>query len=223
MAGGSKEKKSTGLIVVGSSSTSRRPIIEKTYAGQFDLIFISPEIDEKSIRSRDALQLTRRIAEAKMAAVLRKIEADDELVKKLQGSTTAVVVTFDQVVVWGNEVREKPFDLAEAKRFLRDYSDSTVSTVMTTVLTNFHNKKQSYRQNTTRTYYKEYNQKTIDKVVERGRTLSAAGGFVVEDPDLQAHMKRIDPGTLEEVQGFCARAVAELMAETASQEAPSKK
>lgn len=223
MAGGSKEKKSTGILIVGTSSPSRQPIIEKAYAGQYELVFLPPDIDEKQIRSPDALQLTRRIAEAKMACVLAKIEKDEELIKRIMASAVVNVLTFDQVVVWGDEIREKPFNLAEAKRFLRDYSDSTVSTVMTTVLCNFHSKKQAYRQNTTRTYYGEISQKKIDRVVERGKSMSAAGGFVVEDPDLQSCMKRIDPGTMEEVQGFCIRAVNELMAETATVEVKSGK
>eukprot|EP00796_Vickermania_ingenoplastis_P013310 gene13310-9147_t len=213
MAGGSKEKKGTGVLVVGTSSLSRQPIIERTYAGQFEVVFLSPEVDEKAIRSPDALQLTRRIAEAKMESVLHKIDKDEELVKKLQASPVSMVVTFDQVVVWGNEIREKPFDNREAKKFLLDYSNSTVSTVMTTVVSNFHTRKQSYRQNTTRTYYNEISHRKINNVIERGRTLSAAGGFVVEDPDLQTCMVKIDPGTMEEVQGFCVRAVTELLAE----------
>lgn len=224
MAGGnSKDKKAVGILVVGTSSPSRQPLAEKAFGAQYEVTFIHPDIDEKCFRSTDALQLTRRLAEAKMKAVLAKIEADPELVKRLESNSVVYIVTFDQVVVWGNEIREKPYDLREAKKFLRDYSNSTVSTVQATVFFNYHTKQQSFRHNTTRTYYGEISEKVINKVLETGAPLCAAGGFVVENPDLQACMKKIDPGIMEEVQGVCTRAINEMISEFGTVEEKGKK
>lgn len=213
MAGGAKDKKTTGILIVGTASESRRALVEKAYAGQFELIYVSPDVDEKSIRSPDALQLTRRIAQAKMKSVLQLVDADEELVKKLSAASASFIITFDQVVTWGNEIREKPFNAAEAKKFLIDYSESAVSTVMTTVMVHYPSRREGYKQNTTRTYYGELNHKTIEAVLTRGKYASAAGAFTVEDPDLQQCMIRIDPGTQEEVQGFCIRVSNEMMTE----------
>lgn len=229
MAPTTKEKKPLGLLIVGTGSPSRQDIIEKLYNGQYELVFVPPDIDERAIRSSDALRLTRRIAEEKMKRVLEIIGKDSDLSKKIQlaeaAFATVNVITFDQVVVWGNEIREKPYDLVQAKQFLRDYSGSTVSTVMTTVCYNYVSKKQAYRQNTTRTFFLEFTPELIDRMLARGHCLRAAGGFVVEDPDLSQCVIRIDPGTVEEVQGFSVRAVNELLVETASpvETPPSKK
>lgn len=225
----SKEKKVLGLLIVGSASLCRKLIAEKLYSGQYELVFLSPEIDERAIRSPDALQLTRRIAEAKMKRVIEIIQKDPDLCKKIQlavdGAAPVYIITFDQVVVWGNEIREKPYDLTEAKNFLRDYSGSSVSTVMTTVCHNYVSKKQRFRQNTTRTYFQEFSPEIISRMLSRGHCLRAAGGFVVEDPDLSLCVIKIDPGTVEEVQGFSSRSVNELIIETASsiEPIPTKK
>lgn len=202
------------IMVVGTSAQQRRSLAAEHFGNRYALVFISPDIDEKGIRDTDATLLTRRIALAKMKAVQLHIEKDSALSARLQSLPGSVVVTFDQVVVWNDAIREKPADSEECKRFIRSYSNSSVATVQTTVLYRVDTMKQDSFTNNTMTYYGELPDDLTDRVIGRDHCLNSAGALVVEDSDMLSRMIRIDPGTMHEVQGMCARAVEQLLCST---------
>ena len=73
-------------------------------------------IDEKAIRDPDPAALTRKLAEAKAWKVAEEVR-------------DGVIVSGDAVVVQGGRIYEKPRDLEEAGRFLRELSGNELEFV----------------------------------------------------------------------------------------------
>ena len=100
-------------IVLASESPFRRRAM--------DLLGIDYEvwpsaIDEKGIRDSDARELTRKLAEAKAWKVAEE-------------TRDGVIVSGDAVVVQQGRIYEKPVDLEEAGRFLRELSGNELEFV----------------------------------------------------------------------------------------------
>src|SRR5688572_5143829 len=93
-------------LILGSSSQWRRKVLEST-GRPFEVM--SPDIDEKAIRHADPRIMTVNIALAKAAALLPRI------------TVPSILITTDQVAVFDGQVREKPRDGNEARRWLADY------------------------------------------------------------------------------------------------------
>ena len=104
-------------LILGTSSSFRRSFFKTAF--QDFLIedestqFLTPDIDEKAIRHEDPSILCQKIAIAKCDAIVEKYG------KILPQN--AIVLCFDQVVVCNNEIREKPIDTDELRRFLQSY------------------------------------------------------------------------------------------------------
>ncbi|KAG5496165.1 hypothetical protein JKF63_02466 [Porcisia hertigi] len=205
-------KPETPIMVVGTSSPRRREIAQRHFGVAFDLVFVSPDIDEKQIRHSDPFSLTRAIAQAKMEELRAKVARDKALQDSIAQRPGSVAVTFDQVVDYHGEIREKPESQAQAVAFIKSYSKDQLSTVMTTVLYDFDLKREVSMPNTTVTFYGEIPDEAIARVVERGDCLHTAGAFVVEDADMKRSEIKIDPGTEEDVCGFCNKSVLALLA-----------
>jgi Maf-like protein len=116
----------TGIpIILGSSSSNRKFVLNHS-RWHYDVIV--PDIDEKAIRNPDPYLLPLIIAKAKAAAIL----------SRLDGSRSPfVLLTADQIVLYGSEIREKPIDEAQAREFLLSYSEREVSTVSAVVATHY--------------------------------------------------------------------------------------
>lgn len=200
-------------MVVGTSAPRRRMFMFEAFGSDFEMHFLSPDIDEKKYRSDEPGELTRLVADAKMNGVLAKLEENhsNDVALLIRSRSGSVAVTFDQVVVWQNEIREKPESIAEARRFITCYSGSNLATVQTTCVHSFDAQARAFCPNNTMTYYRELPTELISRFVARGECLKTAGGFVVEDEDMQSCMIKIDPGTAIEVQGVSVVAVQTAM------------
>jgi len=93
-------------VVLASESFSRKRAM--------DLVGVKYEvhpssIDEKAIRDSDPAALTRKLAEAKAWKVAEEVR-------------DGVIVSGDAVVAREGRIYEKPVDLAEAEKFLRELS-----------------------------------------------------------------------------------------------------
>ncbi|KAG5470503.1 hypothetical protein LSCM1_01747 [Leishmania martiniquensis] len=200
-------------MVVGTSAPHRREIAQVHFGAAYDLVYLSPDIDEKQIRDSDPYTLTHAIAHAKMEELRAKVARDTDLQRRILQRPGSVAVTFDQVINFHGEIREKPESKEQAVSFIKSYSSNDLGTVMTTVLFDFETGKQVSMPNTTRTFYGEISDEAVARVVERGTCMHAAGGFVVEDADMKRCEIKIDPGTEEEVRGFCVKSVRALLAD----------
>lgn len=134
------------------------------------------------------------IAEAKAQAIVDKlIEEGDENPK--------IIITADQIVLFENNIREKPIDKEQAISFLSSYSDNSVSTVSAIVITHYPSGLQSSGIDVANIEWASISDEVVKKVVEKKEIFSCAGGFKIEDPDLTPLVKSLN-GTIDSVLGF---------------------
>lgn len=114
-------------IVLGSSSINRHNILNLL---GWNYKIMVPDIDEKSIRNDDPYLLPILIAKAKATAIFERLKEEECL-------DSFILLTADQIVLFGEEIREKPVDEEEAVRFLTSYSNQKVSTLSAVVATHY--------------------------------------------------------------------------------------
>ncbi|CCW62769.1 unnamed protein product [Phytomonas sp. EM1] len=199
------------IMIVGTSSERRQQLAVKHFSDKFELLYLSPDINEKAYRSSCPETLTKLIAEAKMDRIRQLIESDEKLRLSVHSNQHSVAVTFDQVVVSGGEIREKPVSDVECRAFIRSYSNSSVATVQTTVVYHFATKKMVSAPNHTMTYFREISDEAIERIVARGACRHTAGALIIEDQDMLARMIKIDPGDADAVQGMCVQVIHNLL------------
>ena len=104
-------------LILGTSSSFRRSFFKTIFKDYLiddeSIQFLSADIDEKAIRHPNPSELCQIIATAKCDEILSK--------KKDILPEDAVLLTFDQVVVCDNELREKPVNESELRQFLKSY------------------------------------------------------------------------------------------------------
>ena len=154
-------------IILGSSSPSRKAVLE-SMGLEFEVI--SPDIDEKAIRRDDPRELVTVIAQAKMAAVLKKVVGD------------AIVICSDQVMVVDGKIREKPTSKEEAYAFISTFSTlPQVATGATVVCHTAHGKRFCEIEEVTVTF-DPIPQENIQAFVESGEAMKYAGALAAEHP-----------------------------------------
>jgi septum formation protein len=146
-------------------------------------------IDEKAIRSGDYKKLPLLIARAKAAALLPKIAVD------------AILITADQVVECGNELREKPESEEQARLYLKSYRKGPAQTNSAVVVTNTRTVKQAEALDIAKTYFKPMNDAVIEELIADGAVLECAGAFLIEHPLMKDYIDHID-GNTDSVMGL---------------------
>lgn len=181
------ETKEPRALVLASSSPWRRQVMEGT-----GLAFVpmDPGIDEKAIRHPDAVMLTRLIAEAKAHAAMSQL-----------GERPALVIASDQVARFRGEIREKPRDVEEARRFLRDYRHATVELVTSVVVLDTVNGMPMDGCDIARLAFGALPDEAIETAIKAGGVLKSCGAIVAEDPAI-APWAVLMQGTRDSVQGL---------------------
>lgn len=167
-------------IILGSQSKGRRGVLERM-GYKFEIM--SSDIDEKSIRHDNPKQLTISLANAKADALIPKI------------TEPAILITFDQVVMWNDEIREKPEDEEEAREFLRGYSSHQAKTVTAVVVTNTATGERREGVDVAKIFFSGIPESIIDKLIDGGDIFSCAGGFSIENPILKNYIEKIEGST----------------------------
>lgn len=103
------------IMILGTSAPHRRAMATKHFGTVYDIVSLSPNIDEKSVRAETASALTHSVADAKMDAILAAVEADDSLSSRVASRPGSVAVTFDQVVVFDDEEQQPQQHLQEVE------------------------------------------------------------------------------------------------------------
>lgn len=142
-------------------------------------------ITEKAIRDEDPIEMPVLIAKAKADTLIKRHNL--YAVKE-----PAILITSDQIVLHKSVVREKPESRQEAVEFLASYSNDAVSTVSAIVVTHLPSGLQESGIDIATVYWKEIPDDVVQRVVDKGETLHSAGGFLVEDPDLNPLIKDMD-------------------------------
>ena len=191
-------------LILGSSSSSRQKILMML---DWTFEILKPDIDEKAIRCDDHMLLPVLIAKAKAAAILEDTAHFEY---------PFVLLTADQIVYFQGTVREKPVGKEEATMFLESYSGNAVSTISAVVATHFPSGRQAYEVDVATVYWKEISPEIIENVVRRGDIYESAGGFRIEDDDLNGCIQEVQ-GTLDSVLGLPVEATIRVLAAVAEE------
>lgn len=145
------------------------------------------------------------IAMAKAAAIIEKYEL-------MKSEEPALLMTFDQIVLFKTQVREKPESRDEAVEYLSSYSNDAVSTVSAVVVTHIPTGIQQSGVDIATVYWKNISAEVVQRVVDRGEVMNSAGGFLIEDADLNPLIKGIDR-PVDSVMGMPVELAKRLMNE----------
>lgn len=145
------------------------------------------------------------IARAKASALIEKLNL-------MELEEPAILMTFDQIVLYKTQVREKPESREQAVEYLSSYSNDAVSTVSAVVVTHVPSGIQRCGVDIATVYWHEIPEEIVQHVVDRGEVMSSAGGFLVEDVDLNKLIKGIDR-PVDSVMGMPVELAKRLMTE----------
>ncbi len=121
-------------------------------------------LNEKAIRDPDPRGLTQKLSEAKA----RKVAAE---------CPDAVVIAGDAVAAKNGRIFEKPRDMAEAARFLRELSGSTFQFVTALTVLDARAEKMLSAVETSDIQFRELTDREIADYIARYRVLNYAGAF----------------------------------------------
>jgi septum formation protein len=174
-------------IILGSSSKYRKEVlVNQGY--QFETM--SPDIDEKAIRTDDFYELPRILARAKAEALLTRMK--DEV----------FIITADQVVVSNGFLHEKPADANEVALFWERYNAGhPAETVSALVVINTKTGKRAEGVDIAKTYFNEVPHHVLQEFIEKGDPFTKAGGFAVQSEILKPYLNRIE-GTSDSIMGM---------------------
>lgn len=157
-------------------------------------------IDEKAIRHKDPKELVKALAEAKAEALIPRIQEP------------AILITSDQVIVCEGEIREKPEDAEEARRFLESYAEHPAETVVAVVATNIANGKSASAVDVAKVFFSPFSREEIDAIIEDGEVFHIAGGFDIDGDGWAGHILKLE-GTRDSVIGLPKELTKKLIAE----------
>lgn len=173
-------------LILGSSSKWRAQVLEGLGA-RFETM--APDIDEKAIRYDDPMALTLAIANAKVEALFERMDRP------------ALIICADQVAVFEGEIREKPRDVDEARRWLKSYSSATVETVTAIAVADFSTGVVYDGADVARVSFREIGGPAIAHAIVRGDVLNSCGAFTIDDPAIKPLVASIE-GTKDSVDGL---------------------
>lgn len=185
------------MLILGSQSKYRKQVLAEL---GFKFENMSADIDEKSIRDDNPEQLVLKLGRAKNDKLKDKIGADD------------VLITSDQITYFKGEIREKPINYEQAKQFLKDYSNSELTTYTSLVVYNKMTDKQTEGVDVVTVYFNEISDLDIQAMIDKNYLLDCGGGFMIEDPILLKCVKKID-GDIKSVMAMPPKLLLKLLKE----------
>ncbi|KAL3372122.1 hypothetical protein AABB24_008584 [Solanum stoloniferum] len=181
-------------LILGSSSTARKKILGDM---GYEFTTMSADIDEKAIRKEKPEDLVMALAEAKAEAIIPRVSIGES-----EGDAEpTLLITCDQVVVYEGVVREKPSSEAEARQFMKDYANGHAATVSSVLVTNLATGSRRGEWDKVEIYFHDIPDEVIDKLIEEGTVLYAAGGLIIEHPLVLPYIKEV-VGSTDSVMGL---------------------
>ncbi|XAR61758.1 hypothetical protein NMG60_11016265 [Bertholletia excelsa] len=181
-------------ILLGSSSVARRKILEEM---GYDFTIMTANIDEKSIRKENPVELVMALAEAKADALVSKLQT----VKEEADAKPTILIAADTVVVYEGMIREKPSSKDEARQFIKDYSGRHAATVSSVVVTNLRTGVRRRGWDKVEIYFQDIPDAVVDDLIEEGLVLRVAGALIIEHPLILPRVKQV-VGTTDSVMGL---------------------
>ena len=164
-------------LILGSSSQFRRAVMDEL---GFEYEVLAPEINEKAIRIDDPDALVLAIAHAKADALVGAVEGE------------ALIITSDQVVVWNGEIREKPQDREEAKRFIMSYGEHPAVIINGLVVTHVPSGRRAESVSAMHTWYVPIPDLAAEEILDTSDVMFCAGGLQTEHPLFRHFMIHTD-------------------------------
>ena len=164
-------------IILGSQSAGRKRVLEKM---GYEFEVMPADINEKTIRFEDPVELTSALANAKADALLLNIPKD------------TILITSDQVVVCDGKVREKPENESEAREFLETYELLPAETVTAVVVLNTATGKRVEGIDIAKIWFRQFSEDFIFKYIASGDPFLHSGGFDHEHPIMRQCVERIE-------------------------------
>lgn len=186
-------------VILGSSSQWRRKVLSEAncqLAGAMD-----PNIDEKAIRDLDPERLVITISNAKADALIGRIEG---------GADTYLICT-DQVAVCDDSIREKPESEAQAREFIKSYSEDglPVRTCAGVVVVHVESGRRESGTYWNSVWYKSIPKSVVDEIVHGKVVYTCCGGFSVDCSVMGKYVDRIE-GEFAGVMGMPLTLLEEL-------------
>ncbi|PWA60997.1 Maf-like protein [Artemisia annua] len=220
-------------IILGSSSIARRKILAEM---GYEFTLMSADIDEKAIRTEKPEELVMALAKAKADAIVSKLQLSGDHEKDAKPhmlivSDTAegnpklhsgedkdakptLLITCDQVVVYEGMIREKPSNEEEAREFIKGYSGKQAATVSSVFVTNLKTGSAKGDFDKVEIHFHEIPDHAIEKLLEEGLVLRAAGALIIEHPLIVPYVKEVI-GTTDSVMGLPKALTDKLLKEAA--------
>jgi len=164
-------------IILGSASKGRRDVLEN--AG-YKFEVMAADIDEKAIRFSDPKILTLALANAKADALLQRVHEP------------ALLITSDQVVWWNGQIREKPENEDQARKFLRTCAEYPSETVTAVSVTNTKTRERKSGVDLAKVYFNAIPEEVIEKYIREGTPLDHAGGFTIASPIIRPYVQKVE-------------------------------
>ena len=158
-------------LILGSQSAGRKYVLND--AG-YTYTVMPADIDEKAIRHDDLnpTPLAGGPCEGRSVAAARQ--------------ERAVLITADSIAVWHGELREKPEDETEARRFMKSYSNDAVGNITGVVVTNTATGEQLEGVEGATTYFSELNDAAIEALIKDGFVMHCTRGLRDRAPPNEA-------------------------------------
>ncbi len=164
-------------IILGSASPRRRKLLSD-WGHQFEVI--TPNVDEKSIRSDDLRQLPLFVARAKAENL------------KAQIKEPAILITCDTIVLHNGQLYEKPRDDAEARRMLESYGADPAEVLCGVVVVNTATGQTMEGIDSAKVFFHKIPSKLIEEMIKVGKIFDFAGAFHPEDPPVKPYIVHIE-------------------------------
>ncbi|KAI9199392.1 inosine triphosphate pyrophosphatase-like protein [Polychytrium aggregatum] len=212
-------------LVLGSSSKYRAQIL-RDHGISFSVQV--PDIDEKAITTHpddraqsDPAALVLKIAHAKADRLLvQETTAKSPPAQQTDShpSSDAVqnpphlLVCCDQVTVFDGQIREKPVDREECRRYLRSYSTTKpAETYSSVVVVNTATKQRAEGVDIAKQYFHPVPDAVIEQLIEKGDVMYCCGGFLIDDDLIVPYLaERV--GETDSIIGLPLQLLASLVA-----------
>ncbi|KAH8741461.1 Maf protein like [Cryptosporidium ryanae] len=171
-------------IILGSSSEIRKKTLSRANIHVSETI--SSDFDERSILENDPLVLVKKLSDSKLESVIGKLNFKKRVDK-------VIVISADSVAYKDGEIRNKPKDYEEKRRFLKSYSNSYVDCITGISVYNFFTDAWLSDVSTSRVHYKEIPEEIIDYISTNSKIIGhSCGGFAIDCPFLEKYVDKIE-------------------------------
>lgn len=188
-------------IILGSSSKWRAKVLRSmrlTIVRQ-----MNPDIDEYAVRvsTEDATQPRHRSKPEELSIAVARAKAKHLLDSIPTTDPPHLLITSDQVAFFDGDIREKPIDAAQCRRWFAQYAEKPIQVCNGVVVTDTRTREEFAGTVIAAQLFAPVPSDILDAVIETGDILGCCGGFIVDDHRITPYL-RTRVGTEDEIIGL---------------------